>query len=582
MSHSPSSQVVSAIESGVAEITRRMEVYENDAATPWYASADDDPNVNRLVNGSITVDYNSDERRKGDLTILNDDFAFRLNPIGGFYYDKVIKLYRGVRFPIKAIKPKILLFENDRDDLLVRHLRFLAQAAGVTVDYVVGAAVNYEDIEDYDTLITIGFDYPGAIANYKLLQQAFADGKNVLSIGTLNTATQVPHIATTVNVGAVDWGLANYTTSDHPFRNKFPADGGSQGAANGEKVTVLTSKGIKLALDRLDSTSIIASMSYSNNDSVWIDYHASSLVNQTESNLVVIGAMLEYMWTQNQTYRIWEAQLGEFLIDGVNDQLFPNQLKVTIRDNTKKLLKDKLTETSTFVAGTPLRTFVRAIASNGGITKFREAIGEEVFPNAVTHDRKTERWKMIKDACTAFDYEVYFDNEGYLTVRKFLDPTTSPISHTFGTGADGNLVTYNRSINDGRIYNIARVYGDPINNDRLPYFGEAINDDPSSPTSTVKIGKRPWEFEGNFFTSDQQCLDLARSRLKILALESYDINFSSIYYPWLEVGSIVEILDPHRNSTDPTRFLLDQITYPIDLGPMSGTGKRVTLVGNRG
>jgi hypothetical protein len=293
--------------------------------------------------------------------------------------------------------------------------------------------------------------------------------------------------------------------------------------------------------------------------------------------------MLDYIATEWKSTATYETLLGTFMVDQVNDQIkVPKQVKITMRDYTKKLLKDKLTFTSAFPAGTFLRDFVRAIAANGGVTNFREAIGNETFPTEMAFERDTERWKMIKDACTAFDYEVFFDEEGYLVVRKFNDPTLSPIFQEFSTGETGNLVSFDRSINDSRIYNIIRVHGESPDNSRLPYFGEAINDDPNSPTSTVNLGKRPYTYAFNYFSSDEECEALARSRLSVMGLESYDINFSSIYYPWMEVGEIIRILDPYRNSTDPTRFLMDQVTLPVDLGPMTGTGKRVTLVGSPG
>jgi hypothetical protein len=315
----------------------------------------------------------------------------------------------------------------------------------------------------------------------------------------------------------------------------------------------------------------------------WFNFQVNANTNVTQYTVQHIQAMLDYMATDGQSHVTWEAQLGSFMVDQVNDQIrVPNQVKITFRDFTKKLLKDKLTFTSSFPAGTPLKAFVRAIASNGGITDFRESIGNELFPTEMAFERDTERWKIIKDACTAFDYECYFDAQGYLVVRKFNDPTTSPIFHEFSTGPSGNLVDFNRSINDSRIYNIINVFGDPVEEGRLPYFGQAINDDPTSPTSTVNLGKRPFTYAFNYFSSDQECESLARSRLTVMGLESYDIDFTSIYYPWMEVGEIVRILDPYRNNTDPTRFLMDSVTLPLGLAPMSGTGKRVTLVGNSG
>jgi hypothetical protein len=578
MASAPPRYIIDAIEDGVVAITRRMEVYEEDGTTLWYASSEEDPLTKRLIDGSITVDYNSAERRKGDLTLLNHDFAFRLNPSGGFYYDKIIKLYRGVEFNPSLIQPKIGLVETDlTGNTLDGALRVISRS-GYMVDNI-STATGYGDIADYDIVMALNQTTP--LNKHLLFKEAHARGKHVFTISIDATNNEIPYYGGGGSFTG-NWGIQP-SVNDSPLRNLITTSGNIV-SDTGWHTDTPANGGIAVAMNSQSPSWIAVIMGLNKVGSYWFQYqmNAAVLANQETHNVNFLTGVLKYLATGGLTSDTWEVQLGEFMIDGVNDQIFPNQVKVNFRDYTKKLLKDKIAQTSTFVAGTPLRTFVRSIAANGGITKFREAIGDEIFPNDITYDRKTDRWKMITDACTAFDYEVFFDNEGYLVVRKFNDPTTAPIYQSFGTGATGNLVSFDRSINDGRIFNIARVYGDPISNDRLPYFGEAINDDPASPTSIMELGRRPWEFEGNYFTSDQQCLDLARSRLKILGLESYDINFSSIYYPWLEVGEIVEILDPHRNSTDPTRFLMDQITLPIKLGPMSGTGKRVTLVGNSG
>jgi hypothetical protein len=84
-----------------------------------------------------------------------------------------------------------------------------------------------------------------------------------------------------------------------------------------------------------------------------------------------------------------------------------------------------------------------------------------------------------------------------------------------------------------------------------------------------------YSFASSFFTSDQQCEELAVSWLKINSLESYEINWSSLVYPHIEVGRAVEVFEPKQNSDTPTKFLLDTVEIPLDLGTMSSTGKRV-------
>ncbi len=189
---------------------------------------------------------------------------------------------------------------------------------------------------------------------------------------------------------------------------------------------------------------------------------------------------------------------------------------------------------------------------------------------------------MVKSALDSFNYERFFDNEGNFVVRQFLDPSTSPVTWVFGTGADGNLVTFNKSINDSRIFNHVVVNASPSDGDVLPYFGEAEVTDPTSPTHRDRIGDRVLPIDADWLDSDQACADLATERLKVTALESYELSFESIYYPWLEAGEIIQINDPDALDFEPDRFLFDSISYPLALGPMSGTGKRVTFVGSSG
>lgn len=71
------------------QVYRRVDIYESDGTTPF---ALDVP----VVEGSVTFDASRDERRSFDLTIDNESGLFTSDP-NGFWYDKVIKIFRGVR-----------------------------------------------------------------------------------------------------------------------------------------------------------------------------------------------------------------------------------------------------------------------------------------------------------------------------------------------------------------------------------------------------------------------------------------------------------------------------------------------------
>jgi hypothetical protein len=79
----------------------------------------------------------------------------------------------------------------------------------------------------------------------------------------------------------------------------------------------------------------------------------------------------------------------------------------------------------------------------------------------------------------------------------------------------------------------------------------------------------------NSTQAQQYCNDI----IKVAALEEFELNFSSLVYPWWEVGEIVEFEDPRRGVDEPDRFLLTSLNFPLALGPGDGTAKRVTIVG---
>lgn len=80
---------IAAFVAGTAVITRRAEVWLSDLSAKLYQA--DLP----IVDGTITVSYARDERRMIDLTINNSDRAIT-HAVGQFWYDKVIKTFRGV------------------------------------------------------------------------------------------------------------------------------------------------------------------------------------------------------------------------------------------------------------------------------------------------------------------------------------------------------------------------------------------------------------------------------------------------------------------------------------------------------
>jgi hypothetical protein len=278
------------------------------------------------------------------------------------------------------------------------------------------------------------------------------------------------------------------------------------------------------------------------------------------------------------TLKTWENQMGEFMIDKIDEDSFPHITHLAGRDYAKKCMNSKFGMSTSFPEGTNVIQLIKNIAINAGITKFRLPVSTETLGGILAIDRTQTRWEIMKQLADSFGYDIYFDNLGYLTLTRFRDPVTSALAWTFKTGTKGNLVKWSRSTNDSRLYNHVIVTGEGGDVAALPFFGEALNTEPSSPTRINRIGDRSYFYTSSFFTSDQQCIDLANAWLKVKALESYESSWDSFNYPWMDVGEVVAFIDPRRAATEPVRYLMDTLTVPLGLGPMSATAKRVTIV----
>lgn len=281
----------------------------------------------------------------------------------------------------------------------------------------------------------------------------------------------------------------------------------------------------------------------------------------------------------------WETQVGEFMIDRIDEDYFPDLVKVTGRDYAKKCLISKIKNSVQFPQNTPIENMISSLAGNAGVTKIALPYTGQNYSRDIVFERGTERWNVMKQLADSIGHEVFFRADGFLTMKPYPDPVMSPLAWIFRTGKlDGTIVNYSRSSNDSRIRNHIVVVGatsTDLNGFTRTVFAEAINEDPASPTRVSRIGDRVEIIESDFITSDEQAVSQANQRLRIGALEEYSISFDSVMLPWLDASSIVDIIDDEASEYVPKRFLMNAFTLPLSLGPMSGSARRVTIVGTQ-
>jgi hypothetical protein len=95
---------------------RRVDIYRADAVTPWMLDAP-------LLDGNVSVDQGRAERRMADITLDNEERRLDHHP-GGFWYDKVIKIFHGVETPTAIWETQIgeFLIDDIREAHFPHHV----------------------------------------------------------------------------------------------------------------------------------------------------------------------------------------------------------------------------------------------------------------------------------------------------------------------------------------------------------------------------------------------------------------------------------------------------------------------------
>lgn len=569
----PNADVFEAVMAGKTRIVRRVEIYEADGVTPFNLT----PKVRNA--GAVTVDASRAERRNVDLTLDNSDGLIDHSP-DGLWYDKVVKVYRGVKYSPNRNMRLLFVGSSNIDPLFL----LLNTFQELDVTYMETAVL--ADMLKYD-IVAVGLDcmfYGIALDKYHQSGGNIITSHHSLTAGQLNnalfTATNVLNNSTNYSVTK---GISDtYFTQDFtPFSYTRIAISQPPGILD---LHPLARSAATLS-DGTASASAVTIKVDPATGGKW--FHSAiqvSAPNATAENRVKQRALYikAIQWLTPAPDQVWETQIGEFLIDKITSTHFPREIQIQGRDYAKRLMGSKFTDAVSFAAGTSIDVVVKAIATNAGITKFNLNAQNAVLGRTLTFDRTTSRWEAISGICTAASIEVFFDRFGFLVTRPYLDPVSSPISLELSTSSTlGNLVGFTLSSDDTRLYNKVVVTGESqadAANGSI-WQGVASNTEPSSPTRISKIGERTYFYTSSFFTSDAQCLLWAQTLLSQVALESFELDFTSLVFFWLEVGEILRFTAPSLSDSQPTRYLLSNISIPLGLESMTGNGKRVTIVG---
>lgn len=576
-SPAPPYAVQEAFLAPTSKITRRVEIYENDGVKPWRPELWD-----RLIDGTVSADYSRDERRSFEITLDNYDGELEHSPTN-LWYDKVFKVYYGISVNEKKYVPAIVIVEEYDAPGQAVLLKKMLNRKGFTRVRINTQAASFLDVMDFDIVISISNDYSRKLT---LLQEAYARGKSVFTANLQSTAAQLPYLigaAASGTVVAPDNSMSPNTAVAHPLNS-----GWSEWVVAGNKtmrrITTPASGAVSVGRWYDAPAGLIPGVlvvEQPAGGARWIHLQqaefnpAKMYVPEACENF--IARAMQYLDVFVPT-TYWEAQIGEFMVDALSNTDEGDTVSVTGRDYTKRCLLSKFVNSTGYSAGQNIGTIIRSIAVNAGITKFNLPIITDTLQRDLTYERATERWKAMKEIADASNYEIYFDSNGFMVMRKYQDPLLTPPTLELTTGEWGNLVTASNKASDSRLFNHVVVTGESNDTAIPPVAAEARNVQPNSPSSIQKIGDRVVEIKSSLVTTVAQAQELANTYLRVSSLEEFELDFTSILLPWIEPGEILEIEQERAGNYVPTRYLISNLSFPLDLGPMSGNGKRVTIV----
>jgi len=211
------------------------------------------------------------------------------------------------------------------------------------------------------------------------------------------------------------------------------------------------------------------------------------------------------------------------------------QRDVVCYDKSLILEEDCFTSSYYIPAGTNYINAIERIIQTAGITKVNLESSNAVLPNGKEFEAGYTKRKAINDLLNAINYDsLWVDGMGYIRSSPYVLPSDRAINHYYIAGKDSILSPeFTESMDIAGAYNVfTRTYIDMDNSNSIEYTSTFTNDDPLSPLSTVRRGRRIVSVETLESISSQEALDNYVKRIATESTSKYSkISFGTILNP---------------------------------------------------
>nr|DAT81682.1 MAG TPA: tail protein [Caudoviricetes sp.] len=273
---------------------------------------------------------------------------------------------------------------------------------------------------------------------------------------------------------------------------------------------------------------------------------------------------VDYMNDRVRIYRVEngvEQILGTFLLCSSNDD--ENGYNVTNKDCEcysllKILLDDKLEQTYQVVAGTNVvNEVIRLIGISNA---YNIPLSNKVLLTAKTYKAGTTYLDVINDLLDTINYTaLYTDKMGVYVSKPYVLPQDREIEFTWKCDINGLIrPDKNRSLDAFNIPNVFAVSTNDININP-PLTHTYVNDNPSSPTSTVSRGRRIVQTA----TVDTTSIDDLVVKAKAMCVEANSV-YEHIEFDKAFVGNLEFYMD--CGFIIDSKYIIYNISYKCAIG----------------
>jgi hypothetical protein len=169
-------------------------------------------------------------------------------------------------------------------------------------------------------------------------------------------------------------------------------------------------------------------------------------------------------------------------------------------------------------------------------------------------------WEKAQMMAAQIGCELFFDQEGICVLQNLSN--TNPVSMYYVEGPDNILLYANKRYQDENTYNHVVFTGEAASGATVPYRGEAMDLNLTSPTYIYGDYGQVTYFETSpLITSNAQAEDAARLKLgKVLGLTEL-MEIQAICNPAHDVGDVIKVT--RAKSKIDADYIIDKLSIPL-------------------